>query len=99
MGYKGIYDCVKDLAKLAQLEEPTHPHWLKHAFGTQLILDGMNPEFVGRLMRIKSLNVFERYTQQTLEHKAQNSFYDTIETFQPKFFIGKATSQKSEGCP
>ena len=99
LGYKGIYDCIKDLAKLAELEENVHPHRLRHTFGTQLILDGMNPEFVRRLMRIKSLDVFERYTRRALEHKAYDSFYDTIETSQSGLFSGKVTSPESEGCP
>ena len=98
LGYKGIYDCIKDLAKLAELEENIHPHRLRHTFGTQLILDGMNPEFVRRLMRIKSMDVFERYTRRALEHKAYDSFYDTIETSHSGLFCGKASSPESEGC-
>lgn len=89
LGYKGIYDCIKNLAKLAELEENIHPHRLRHTFGTQLILDGMNPEFVRKLMRIKSMSIFERYTRRALEHKAYDSFYDTIETSQSGLFSGK----------
>ena len=55
MGYKGVYNCIKDLADLAELDTQIHPHQLRHTFGTQLILEGMNPEFVRRLMRIKSI--------------------------------------------
>ncbi len=46
MGYKGVYNCIKDLAELAKLDTQIHPHQLRHTFGTQLILEGMNPEFV-----------------------------------------------------
>ncbi|MEO0869613.1 MAG: tyrosine-type recombinase/integrase, partial [Cyanobacteria bacterium J06642_11] len=46
MGYKGVYNCIKELAELAELDENIHPHQLRHTFGTQLILEGMNPEFV-----------------------------------------------------
>lgn len=86
MGYKGVYNCIKDLAELAELDEKIHPHQLRHTFGTQLILEGMNPEFVRRLMRIKSMGVFGRYTQRALEIKAQESFYDTLQTSESGLF-------------
>ena len=86
MGYKGVYNCIKDLAKLAELEEKVHPHQLRHTFGTQLILEGMNPEFVRRLMRIKSMNVFGRYTKRALELKAKESFYETLQASESGLF-------------
>lgn len=90
MGYKGIYNCIKDLAELAELDEKIHPHQLRHTFGTQLILEGMNPEFVRRLMRIKSMEVFGRYTKRALELKAKESFYDTLQTSNSGLF-GKSS--------
>lgn len=86
MGYKGVYNCIKDLAELAELKETIHPHQLRHTFGTQLILEGMNPEFVRRLMRIKSMNVFGRYTKRALEIKAKESFYDTLQASKSGLF-------------
>lgn len=86
MGYKGVYNCIKELAELAELDEKIHPHQLRHTFGTQLILEGMNPEFVRKLMRIKSMNVFGRYTKRALELKAKESFYDTLQTSKSGLF-------------
>ena len=86
MGYKGVYNCIKDLAELAELDTQIHPHQLRHTFGTQLILEGMNPEFVRRLMRIKSMGVFGRYTKRALELKAKESFYDTLQASESGLF-------------
>ena len=84
--YKTVYDCIKDLAKLAETDDNIHPHRLRHTFGTQLLLEGMNPEFVRKLMRIKSMSVFERYTRRALELRAHESFHDTIKNSQSPFF-------------
>ncbi|MEM6256515.1 MAG: tyrosine-type recombinase/integrase [Cyanobacteria bacterium P01_D01_bin.156] len=89
MGYKGVYNCIKDLAELADLDEKIHPHQLRHTFGTQLILEGMNPEFVRRLMRIKSMEVFGRYTKRALELKAKESFYTTLQASKSGLFGNK----------
>ena len=86
MGYKGVYNCIKELAELAELDTQIHPHQLRHTFGTQLILEGMNPEFVRRLMRIKSMGVFGRYTKRALELKAKESFYDTLQASESGLF-------------
>ncbi|MEM1239271.1 MAG: tyrosine-type recombinase/integrase [Cyanobacteria bacterium P01_H01_bin.26] len=86
VGYKGVYNCIKELAELAELDTQIHPHQLRHTFGTQLILEGMNPEFVRRLMRIKSIGVFGRYTKRALELKAKESFYETLQTSESGLF-------------
>ncbi|MGC1306797.1 MAG: site-specific integrase, partial [Phormidesmis sp.] len=58
--------------------EPIHPHQLRHTFGTQMLLEGVDPEFVRNLMRIKSPQVFERYTKRALDEKSRDKFRETI---------------------
>ena len=77
LGYRAIYNVIKDLAQNAGLED-IHPHRLRHTFGTQLIAEGMNPEFARKLMRIKSPQVFERYTKRGLEQRSKEAFYEVI---------------------
>ena len=79
MAYRGIYNLIRDLSTIAGLEEPVHPHQLRHTFGTQMLLDGIDPEFVRNLMRIKSPQVFERYTKRALDEKAHDRFRETVE--------------------
>ena len=78
MAYRGIYNLIRDLSEIAGLEEPVHPHQLRHTFGTQLLLEGVDPEFVRNLMRIKSPRVFERYTKRALDEKSHDRFRETI---------------------
>ena len=79
MAYRDIYNLIRDLSTIAGLEEPVHPHQLRHTFGTQMLLDGIDPEFVRNLMRIKSPQVFERYTKRALDEKAHDRFRETVE--------------------
>ncbi|MGB3291660.1 MAG: tyrosine-type recombinase/integrase [Phormidesmis sp.] len=78
MAYRGIYNLIRDLSEIAGLEEPIHPHQLRHTFGTQMLLEGVDPEFVRNLMRIKSPQVFERYTKRALDEKSRDKFRETI---------------------
>ena len=78
MAYRGIYNLICDLSTIDGLEEPVHPHQLRHTFGTQMLLDGIDPEFVRNLMRIKSPQVFERYTKRALDKKAHDRFRETV---------------------
>jgi site-specific recombinase XerD len=79
-GYRGIYNLIRDLSHIAGLAEPVHPHQLRHTFGTQLLLEGVDPEFVRNLMRIKSPQVFERYTKRALDEKASDRFRESIKS-------------------
>lgn len=78
MAYRGIYNLIRDLSDIAGLDEPVHPHQLRHTFGTQMLLEGVDPEFVRNLMRIKSPRVFERYTKRALDEKSHDKFRETI---------------------
>ena len=71
--YRGIYNLIRDLSTIAGLVEPIHPHQLRHTFGTQMLLDGVDPEFVMSLMRIKSPQVFSSSTKRALDEKAQET--------------------------
>ena len=79
MSYRGIYNLVRSLGELTELEESVHPHQLRHTFGTQMLLEGMDPQFVMNLMRIKSPQVFNRYTKRALDEKAYSRFRETVE--------------------
>ena len=40
--------------------------------------EGMNPEFARKLMRIKSPQVFERYSKRGLEQRSKEAFYEIV---------------------
>ncbi|MEM9947207.1 MAG: tyrosine-type recombinase/integrase [Cyanobacteria bacterium P01_D01_bin.36] len=79
LGYWGIYEMVKDLGAIAESAENIHPHRLRHTFGTQLVMNDMSPDYVRKLMRIKSPVTSERYTKRALEKKAEDAFNELIE--------------------
>ena len=70
---------VKDLGAIAESTENGHPHRLRHTFGTQLVLNDIPPDYVRKLMRIKSPVTSERYTKRALEKKAEDAFNELIE--------------------
>ena len=69
-----MYELVKDLAALSGIED-FHPHQLRHTFGTQLVRQGMNPLLAKRAMRIRSDQVFARYSDRALEVKTEEEFW------------------------
>jgi integrase/recombinase XerD len=79
LGYWGIYNLIKDLAEISESTESIHPHRLRHTFGTQLVLGGVQPDYARKLMRIKSPVTFDRYTRRAVEKKAEDAFNDLIE--------------------
>ena len=70
---------MEDLAVIAESTENVHPHRLRHTFGTQLVMNDMSPDYVRKLMRIKSPITSERYTKRALEKKAEDAFNELIE--------------------
>lgn len=70
---------VKDLEVIAESTESLHPHRLRHTFGTQLVMGDVQPDYVRKLMRIKSPITFDRYTRRAAEKKAEDAFNDLIE--------------------
>jgi integrase/recombinase XerD len=79
LGYWGIYELVKDLGAITESTEAVHPHRLRHTFGTQLVMGGVQPDYARKLMRIKSPVTFDRYTRRAVEKKAEDAFNDLIE--------------------
>ena len=73
LGYRGIYDLVKELAKVAGLED-VHPHRLRHTCATELVLAGMDTMLAQRLVRIRSARVFARYGDRALDIKMEEAF-------------------------
>ena len=70
---------VKDLEAIAESTESVHPHRLRHTFGTQLVMGDVQPDYARKLIRIKSLIIFDRYTRRAVEKKAKDAFNDLIE--------------------
>ena len=73
LGYRGIYNLVKDLAEASGLEN-IHPHQLRHTCATLLVLGGMDTMLAKRYVRIKSDNVFARYGDRALDIKMEEAF-------------------------
>ena len=73
LGYRGIYDLVKALAKVSELEN-VHPHRLRHTCATELVMDVMDTMLAQRLVRIRSAKVFARYGDRALDLKMEEKF-------------------------
>ena len=73
LGYRGIYNLVKDLAEASGLEN-IHPHRLRHTCATLLVLNGMDTMLAKRFVRIKSDSVFARYGDRALDIKMEEAF-------------------------
>ena len=73
LGYRGVYNLVKDLASANGLEN-VHPHRLRHTCATLLVLEGMDTMLAKRFVRIKSDNVFSRYGDRALDIKMEQAF-------------------------
>lgn len=73
LGYRGIYNLVKDLAEASGLEN-IHPHRLRHTCATLLVLGGMDTMLAKRFVRIKSDSVFARYGDRALDIKMEEAF-------------------------
>ena len=73
LGYRGIYNLVKDLAEASGLEN-IHPHRLRHTCATLLVLSGMDTMLAKRYVRIKSDGVFSRYSDRALGIKMEEAF-------------------------
>ena len=73
LGYSGIYELVKDLAEASELED-IHPHRMRHTFATSLVAAGMNPLLAKRAVRIRSDQIFARYSDRALDLKMEEAF-------------------------
>ncbi|PZO11239.1 MAG: integrase [Leptolyngbya foveolarum] len=73
LGYRGVYDLIKDLAKVSELEG-VHPHRLRHTCATALVMAGMDTMLAKRMVRISSDRVFARYSDRALDVKMEEAF-------------------------
>lgn len=71
--YRGVYDLIKDLAKVSELEG-IHPHRMRHTFATSIVKAGMNPLLAKRATRIRSDKVFARYSERALDIEMEKAF-------------------------
>lgn len=76
LSYQGIRKVVDTLAEKSGVD--FHAHQLRHTFGTNLALSGIDAADGMTLMRHKSVAVYRRYTQAALERRASDAFYRAI---------------------
>jgi integrase/recombinase XerD len=74
LGYRGIYDLIKDLGKVAGIEN-CHPHRLRHTFATRLVLKGVDSYLARKLTRHKSESAFRRYSEYARQQAAEEAFH------------------------
>jgi integrase/recombinase XerD len=88
LSYRGIYNMVKELGRVAQAKllehgraieaaqlKQVHPHQLRHTYASNLVLGGMDAYLAMALTRHKSIAVFQRYSNQARTRKAELEFY------------------------
>jgi integrase/recombinase XerD len=73
IGYRGIYDLVKDLGAIAGVEN-CHPHRFRHTFATQLVLKGVDSYLARKLTRHRTESAFRRYSEQARQQAAEDAF-------------------------
>jgi integrase/recombinase XerD len=78
LGYRGIYDLIKDLGEVAEIEN-CHPHRLRHTFATRLVLKGVDSYLARKLTRHKSESAFRRYSEQARQQAAEEAFLRVFE--------------------
>jgi integrase/recombinase XerD len=78
LGYWGIYEVVKALAKIAGVKN-AHLHRGRHTIGTKLILLGMDPQLVREITRHKSEKGIEPYVKRALQIRSEERFYELLE--------------------
>jgi integrase/recombinase XerD len=74
LGYRGIYDLIKDLGEVAGVEN-CHPHRLRHTFATRLVLKGVDSYLARKLTRHKSESAFRRYSEHARQQAAEEAFH------------------------
>ena len=62
---------VKGLAVASGLSSETHPHTLRHAFGTHMLEEGADLRAIQELLGHERLSTTQRYTQLSVKHLMQ----------------------------
>ncbi len=57
LGYIGVYDLIKNLAKVSELEG-THPRRLRYICATALVMSGMDTMLAKRIVQISFDRIF-----------------------------------------
>ena len=78
LGYKGLYNFVRDLGELAGVKNLT-PHRLRHTYACNLLLLGMDSLHARTLTRHKSESSFQRYAKRAKAAAAERAYYLAIE--------------------
>lgn len=73
LGYQSIRSAIQRLGQKAGIEN-LNPHQLRHTFGTQLLVEGLDPAHVQVLMRHRSSSSTERYVKRVREIAAEEAF-------------------------
>jgi integrase/recombinase XerD len=76
MSYQGIRKVIDQVASLSGVE--FHAHQLRHTFGTNLAIAGVDSGDGMTLMGHKSINTYRRYTSAAQEVRAARAFYEAI---------------------
>ncbi len=77
LGYKGLYNVVRDLGQLAKVRNLT-PHRLRHTYACNLLLLGMDSFHARTLTRHKSEFSFQRYAKRAKAAAAERAYYLAI---------------------
>lgn len=72
------YNYIAELGRKADLNQPIHPHALRHSFATHLLNDGADLRVIQELLGHSSLSATEKYT-----HVSMDQLSRTMESFHP----------------
>lgn len=65
------YELIRSLGQEAALDNPLHPHALRHSYATHLLASGANLRTLQKLLGHESLQATEKYTHLGIDHLAR----------------------------
>jgi integrase/recombinase XerC len=84
---RSVRRIVKEIAKDKGLPQDTHPHTLRHAFGTHMLTEGADLRAIQELLGHERLSTTQKYTQLSITHIMK--VYDKTH---PRAQVGKGNS-------